>query len=357
MSSLRSVLLTPLLLLPISSAQTDPEDLVLNEYMYCIKYFGYLQADVELPDTIPDYNYNGTELCPASFTVYPGISGATLEICPPTSNYGEDQALALSASLTFHPSGGQLDGPIDYLELAPTLITNGSVPPSHFDVPNGVPATLAKDIHESEPAIPVWTINGTGASLTDYPNADDDSQGVYISCAYPGSNVYCGGYEDTHDEVTGGCFRDQQFAFNMRSNLSYTFRFDINEASVDIFTSAEYVTYLGNHTGGNTELNLRFYGTRQLPSVVDYDFWENSESDYEVESQYFEERQGMTLEEDERGLPVLVNRTESGEWYDSANGTYSVQSINGGGAAGLRSMGVLGILGLAGVVGILLIGL
>ena len=343
-------LFSQLLLLPFSNA-IDAEDLVMNSYQYCIKYYGSLQADVELPDSVPDYNYNGTELCPASFTVYPGISGATLEICPPYTSYEVD-GLALSASLSFHSTGGQLDGPIDVLSLEPTLITNGSVRPSHFEG-GGIPAVLAKDIHESEPLVPVWTINGTAAALTESPAADDHTQGVYISCDYPSSNVYCGGYEDTHDTVTGGCWRQQDINFNMQADLNYTFRFDRNEASAEIWVAAEYVTYLGNRTGAATQLYLRFGGTRHLPSVVDYDFWENSESDYEVESQYFEERKGMDLEEDERGLPVLVNRTETAEWYDCANGTYAVQKINGGSrsiavdlsaAAMLLALGILSML-------------
>ena len=321
----RSFVLTALLLLPPTTA-VDPDDIVLNEYQYCIKYFGYVQLDVELPDSVPDYNYNGTQLCPASFELYPGISGATLEICPP---YSSDQdGMALSASLIFQPMDGQLDGPLDYLELTPTLITNGSVPPAHFEG-NGIPATLAKDIHESDPLIPVWTINGTQAALTDYPDITDDNQGVYISCDYPGSNIYCGGYEDIHDAVTGGCWRSQSIPFNMQTAMNFTFRFDMNEATVEIWVESEYVTYLGNRTGANTQAYLKFSGGKQLPSVVDYDFWENSQSDYEVESGYMEERKDMKLEEDEAGMPILVNRTDSGEWYDSANGTFSTQKANG----------------------------
>ena len=318
-----------LFLLHTVLAVDDPNDLVMNEYQYCIKYFGYVQADIDLPkDSIPTYNYNGTSLCPTSFwTGY--VSGATLEICPPTLNYGEENALALTATLAFRTSGGELNGPIDNLSLSPS-VTNGSVPASFFNVPDANPGLLTKDLIKSEPYAPVWVINGTQASLTEYPDASDDSHGMYISCSYPGANIYCGGYEDTHDALTGGCWRAQSIAFNMHTPLNYTFRFARNEASVDIFTSSEYVTYLGNRTGGETHVYLQFSGTKQLPSVTAYDYWENSDVSYEVEAMYVAERKGMTIEDDGEGMPLLVNQTGGGEWYDSKNGTFSVQSINGG---------------------------
>jgi hypothetical protein len=337
-------------LLSLTTAQTqDPSDLVLNEYQYCIKYFGTVEAVIDLPSSLPDYNYNGTILCPGSFST-PYISGATLEICPPLSDYGDPVYLALRATLTFRPRNTYLTGPIDILSLAPA-ITNGSVPISVFNDPQFTPAVLAKDTQESTRFSPVWTVNGTGASFL---NSDPTSsnQGVYISCDYEDTGIYCGGYEDQH-AANGGCFRSQQIDFNSpaTTSLNYTYRFSAQEATVDLSILSEYITYLGRATGENTEINLKFSGTRGLPSVTDYDFWENSESDYEVEKTYYEERKGMQFDEDQEGLPLLVNRTESGEWYDSANGTYSVQSVNGVGRLGVGG-GVGGIvLGVVVVVG------
>jgi hypothetical protein len=340
---LRTTILLTVFHLLQSSLADSSVDIVLNQYEYCIKYYGTVQAEIELPsESIPTYNYNGTILCPLDIYT-PYIAGATLNICPPYSSYPSDN-LALQATLELRTAGYELSGAIDSLSLSPTLITNGSVPPSFFDVPNNIPAVLQKDIHESRQFLPVWTVNGTSAALTDYTDATDDTQGVYISCDYGSFNQYCGGYEDLHDAATGGCWRSQTIPFNMQSNLNYTFRFSASEASVDIWTEDEYVTYLGNRTGTNTKVYLRFGGTRQLPSVVDYDFWENSNSNYEVETAYIEKSTTLKFEEDEEGLPLFMNQTETGEWFDTANGTYSTQDINGRASAMRSNIGVVGVV-------------
>lgn len=346
-----AAILTPLLPVLLSSrANAQNQDLVLNEYFYCIKYYGSVVADIDLPsDGIPTYNYDGTELCALNIRT-PYVGGATLEICPPDSSFDVNN-LALTATLALHASGGELNGPIDNLELSPTLITNGSVPASVFEN-NGIPAVVTKDTEESTTYHPEWIINGTQASLSDYPDATDRTQSVYISCDYPSFNQYCGGYEDTHDTVTGGCWRDQSIWFNMQTPMNFTFRFDNVEATVDIWVESEYETAMGNRTGTNTQLHLEFSGNRRLPSVVDYDYWEESDSNYELEQEYLAVRQGLALREDEQGLPIIVNETETGEWYDSANGTFSTQSINGDGVrvAGLTSLWVVGwtmVLGFA----------
>jgi hypothetical protein len=334
--SLPSLLALAFLTSPTLALDTD--DLILNEYMYCIKYYGSLSADIQLPESaIPAYNYNGTIRCPTSFRT-PYVSGATVMICPPDSGL-EENNLALEVTLSYRSSGGQLDGPIDVVDFAPGFVTNGSVDPGLFeeDGVRGVPAVLARDMHRGSDTFPVWTINGTEKSLIEAPEEGDDDYRFYVSCAYEGSYVYCGGYEDNHVEGAGGCWRDQFIYLNMKTPLNYTFRFDNNEASVELWVESPYTTYMGNETGGYTSVYLRFEGDRHLPSIVDYDFWRGSESVYEVEEEFLAERSAMMVQGDEGGLVLLVNETGyggGGEWYDSANGTFSSQKINGAGGRG-----------------------
>ena len=304
-------------------------DEVYNRYNYCVKYYGSVSAELNLEGLVPQYNYNGTIRCPDIFdfpsaTSY--LAGATLEICPPLS-YTDDIPV-LDVQLSFSDSSGVLSGPIDNLDLHGILITNGSVTEPFEN--GGIPALLQFDPAQSEPFLPVWTVNGTEAALTEAPTESDNSMGVYFDCDYPGSRYYCGGYEDIHE---GGCWSRQSFYFNMRSRLNFTIRFSENEATFEIWAQQELLNYEGASTSNYTKAYLRFGGDRSLPSIVDYDFWEHSTSDYEVEQQFLSTRQDLEWTADENGMPLLSNDTDSGEWYDAGNGTFkaenSAQHANG----------------------------
>lgn len=302
----------------------DAIDYIPNAYSFCIKYYGTVSAEIELPDALPTYNYNGSDRCPTSMR-FPVISGATLEICPPMHSTQTDGPTALGVELRLSDVAGELTDPIDNLRLAPQLVTNGSVP-GPFDN-NGRPAILAHDTaREQSSFVPVWTINGTEASLIDSPKDTDHTQGVYFGCRYSKSPYYCGGYEDRQKPPPGGCWSSQMFNFNMRNALNYTFRFSNNEASVEIWATSPYVLYTGEETGSETTAYISFGGNRQVPSVVDYDFWTNAESNYEIETEYAQTHAGMKLEMGANDLPVLVNDTETGQYYAAGNGTYFSQA-------------------------------
>ncbi|ETN41230.1 uncharacterized protein HMPREF1541_03165 [Cyphellophora europaea CBS 101466] len=299
-------------------------DHVPNAYLFCIKYYGSVRAELELPDALPRYNYNDSEICPQEMNL-PVISGATLEICPPLNSLNTPDSTTLHAELRLSDTSGQLTDPIDNLRLSPAFITNGSV--SGPSEGGGRPAILARDTaREESSGLPTWIINGTQASLTDSPNEDDDTQSVYFGCRYEKSPYYCGGYEDLHKPPPGGCWASQTFNFNMRNVMNFTFRFADNEASVEIWAASPYVLYTGQETGSETRAHITFGGDRQVPSVVDYAFWTNAETDYETEKADAQARQGMRLEVGADGLPVLANHTESAEWYASGNGTFKAES-------------------------------
>jgi hypothetical protein len=316
------------------SQLTAASDIILNQYQYCIRFFGSVSAEIELPDAIPTRNYNDSITCPTQMRL-PAVSGATLDICPPTSSLSSpDNPSTLSAELRLQAIAGQLDPPLDHLRLQPQLITNGSISGPFQN--NGAPALIAFDEARTARDIsPTWTINGTQASLIELPDVDDRSQGVYVGCFYKGSNYYCGTSSDL-DAPDGGCWRDQQFLFNQRASaMNFTFRFSNNEASVEVWTSTEYFlprrdsgTVDGVGTGTNTSVYMIFGGNRNVPSVVDYDFWEMAEMDYEVEIANAEMRKGMVLVKGIDGLPVLMNDTGrggDGESYAAGNGSYSEQ--------------------------------
>lgn len=299
----------------------DAADYIPNVYSFCIKYYGSVSSEIELPDSIPQYNYNGSDSCPTPMR-FPVISGATLEICPPSGSTQTDDPTALSAELRLSHTSGELTDPVDNLRLAPFLIINGSVP-GPFDN-NGRPAILAHDAaREQSSFVPVWTINGTEASLIDSPGERDHTQGVYFGCRYNKSPYYCGSYEDLHEPPPGGCWSSQMFNFNMRNPLNFTIRFSDNEASAEIWATSPYVLYTGEETGSETTAYISFGGNREVPSVVDYDFWTNSESNYEIETDNAQRRAGMKLEMGADDLPVLVDDTETGESFAAGNGTFS----------------------------------
>jgi hypothetical protein len=318
-----AVILTALTWLPRGYG-VDPS---LNSYSFCIRYYGSVSAEVDLPDTIPTYNYNQTTICPRSFN-FPNLSGATLTICPPSSSLSDDDPVAISAELRFRDVSGELTGPIDNLRLSPRLITNGSTVGPFAS--NGKPAIIAHDPgHEISSLSPVWTINGTQAALTDSPDADDRTNSVYFGCRYEHSPYYCGGFEDRH-APDGGCWDSQWILFNMHDPLNFTYRFSNDEASVYLWArsplalSDDEAEQGRNIESNSSSVYIVFGGNREVPSVVDYDFWTNSESDYEIETTFAAERQGLNFELGDDGGPVFMNETKQGgdgEGYAVGNGT------------------------------------
>lgn len=291
-------------------------DIPPNAYPFCIRYYGSVSSEIELPDTLPKFNYNGSIPCPTSMRL-PTRSGATLTLCPPLDSYNDEDPIAMSAELRLSDSSGVLADPIDNLHLAPRLITNGSVTGPFEN--SGQPAIIAHNpARESSSFLPVWTINGTEAALTDSPDDDDRTNGVYFGCRYNDSPYYCGGFEDLH-ATSGGCWSSQWMLFNMRNALNFTIRFSDSEASVEIWAASP----VDEEQSGMTTTYVSFGGNRKVPSVVDYDFWTNTLSDYEIETAYASERQSLKLEMGQDELPVFVNRTDSEDAYAVGNGTFS----------------------------------
>ncbi|KPI40350.1 uncharacterized protein AB675_7620 [Cyphellophora attinorum] len=315
-------------------------DIILNQYQYCIRFFGSLSVDLEIADGVAERNYNDTIMCPRSMS-FPTVSGASLDICPPTDSLGSpDNPSTLSAELRFSHTSGELTDPVDDLRLQPQLVTNGSVRGPFQN--GGTPAIIAFDEARTAKDGPdTWTINGTQNALIEEPDIEDRTQNIYFGCRYPNSRYYCGTYEDLHSD-NGGCWNSQTFLFNMKNALNFTYRFSNNEASVEIWASSEYFlprreagTIDGAATGTNTTAYVVFGGTRRVPTVTDYDFWKNTELTYEQEVEDNVRRERMSFVRGVDGLPVLVNETDSGEEYASGNGSYSVQE---GGASGYEAL-------------------
>ncbi|KAK3315593.1 hypothetical protein B0H66DRAFT_565628 [Apodospora peruviana] len=314
---------------------TTALDFVPNAYSYCIKYYGSVSASISLGEGWLGKNYNNTITCPTSWD-FPTLKGATLTLCPPESNPGgkgpfyapDARGLAIDAKLEFRHVAGILEKPIDHLALTDFLITNGSV-----KVPDGKPAVLAPHDWSRSYIGPQWSINGTEESIVSEPKRSGGGVSLYLDCAnlsnkQRGSD-YCGTGED---EDVGGCWRSQTFVFNMQDRMNFSIGFHNFEAEATVFAGQDWV-YRNGTNMGTSEVVLTFAGRRELPSVVDYDFWINSEMNYESEKEDLNDQ--FRLEEDATGMPLFLNATQSGEWFDTANGTFSVLSgANRGGVAG-----------------------
>jgi hypothetical protein len=285
----------------------------IDQTRFCIRYFGSVDGTVSLPQgIIPPRNYNDTAACPVAWS-FPSIEGATLELCPPsTILYGQQSDhIAIDATLSFRGQISEvITRPIDTLLVRSLLITNGSVAgPFSAD---GQPAVLAKDTTQPTQSTPSWTITGNEAAEID---TQDHLAGVYLSCQNlrPEQQVqYCGVFEDSQ---YGGCWSEYHFRFNMSNPLNYTFTFSTNGATVDLTSLNDY-----NNTGQEIKATIHFEGTPTLPVASDLTFWNNSEQSYDS---YVEEKNAFTLVPDEKGLPLFLNKTKSGEWYDTSNQTYS----------------------------------
>ena len=297
-------------------------DEVYDRYSYCTRWYGSVRGSIDLEDVVQENNYNGTIFCPDSYdfpSATTALAGAIMDVCPPLSYI--DDTNAIEVRLSFSDASSVLSGPIDNLDLENILITNGSV--THAFENNALPALLQPDPQRSTRFIPSWVVNGTQYALSQAPDEDDDSMGVYLDCDYEGSYGYCGGYEDIHD---GGCWSRQSFVFNMRSHLNFTIRFSDSQASFEIWAAQELYN-AQQPTGKNAKAYISFEGTRQLPSIVDYQFWENSpQTDYEHEQAFLSTRQFLKWVADEKGMPLLLNNTKNGEWFDAGNGTFKAEN-------------------------------
>jgi hypothetical protein len=296
--------------------------IVLNQYQYCVVYFGSVTADLTLPEqAVPDLNYNGTIPCPRSWD-FAREAGATLRLCPPSSALWYDEhtdGMAVEATLSLRGQVAvQLDLPVDALRLRNILVTNGSTPGPFTK--GGVPAVLARDAGRSSAVATTWAIQGTERALID----TGDRPGVYFSCLHMSRDQrgakYCGVGQDASQ---GGCFTEQTFRWGLdRANsLNFTIRFSPVEAEVVIATSNQY-----NGSAFNSTANLMFSGKTDLPGVADDDFWGNSETSYEV---YADEANDILLVPDDKGMPVFQNMTRSAEWYAAGNQTYSTKNTAG----------------------------
>jgi hypothetical protein len=271
---------------------------VYNRYSYCTRYYGSVKADINLEGVVQEYNYNGTILCPDEFELpnYPNyLQGATLDICPPLDY--DNEVAALEVRLSYSDTSYVLSGPIDNLDIHDILITNGSVTQAFEN--NALPAILQWDEANGNLVRPTWTVNGTQSALSSAPDADDYTQGVYFDCDYNGFDYYCG---NGGDEDDGGCFLRQSFYFNMQSRMNFTIRFSDGEATFEIWAEQEYWNAKAP-TGKYTKAYVSFAGNRQLPSIVDYDFWENTMSNYETEQEFLSTRMNLRWEADEQNMP------------------------------------------------------
>jgi hypothetical protein len=166
---------------------------------------------------------------------------------------------------------------------------------------------------------PTWTINGTQKALTGDPKSYSTKQGAYFNCDdfhMQNEYSYCGYYQGTNQN---GCWTRQYFPFSMETPvMNYTIRFSNNEASIEIYAESEF-----NETDGNTQARIDFGAIRQMPSVVDNEFWNHYDrSSYEiVKAQYDLNR--VQFVPDQANMPVCMNQTESGEWYATVNATFS----------------------------------
>jgi len=317
-----SILASALLL---GVAEAAAPEIVLNQYQYCIRYFGGISADLDLPRGAVQKNYNGSVTCPLSWS-FPTERGATLTICPISSNIFSEPSdgITLDIELSFLPRNGELSRPIDGVQLRDLLVTNGTVKGPFTN--GGTPAILAEDPDRSTSLLPVWTINGTEQSMINNKNNRTRGEGFYLSCNnFDRSKLtkYCGFFQDSQED---GCWVSTSFVWSMEGpgRVNYTIRFSDSTASVEFWTRQEYFRRSdGAPTGFFEEAYFVFGGDRNLPSVVDYDYWTNAMSDYENEKADLND---FHFQADDQGFPVFVNRSTRAESYSARNGTYQNRS-------------------------------
>ncbi|GAB1315629.1 hypothetical protein MFIFM68171_05839 [Madurella fahalii] len=335
-------------LLPLATVVVGQEP-TIKTHEYCIKFFGGVSAEVLVGEGWQGRNYNGTIRCPDSWR-FPSMRGAIMTLCPvspdgPIYSPGTS-GLAIDAKLEFHHRSGLLSRPIDQLALQDFLVTNGSVPGPWEE--GGEPAVLAPHAWDPRQNGPHWTINGTERALISAPTNSSKRNSVYLDCAnLPAAQQtqYCGTGEDID---VGGCWSRQYFILSMQDAMNFTFRFSNYEASALIYTTMDWVYENGTNMGPSTAV-IRFGGERELPSVVDYDFWTNSEANYEFEQANLN---NMEFVPDHAGMPLFLNRTESGEWYDTMNGTFSVPSSSDASGLAEGRLMWISVISLVAVLGV-----
>lgn len=332
--------------IPALSTLVLAQDPDIDASKFCVKFFGDISAEVLVGEGWRGRNHDGTVQCPDRWA-FPSMRGAMMTLCPPSPDGSSDSSLsdspstpglAMVATLEFHAITGTFARPIDFFRLANFPITNGSVP-GPWDKEGGAPAVLAPQAQEPGQSGPEWTINGTEKALLPTTAGVPDLE-LYLNCtdlAPSQRDQYCGTREDTE---AGGCWQGQWFGrFSGSAPVNFTVRFSSGEGSALVYVDA--ASKLGNGTdmGASTAI-VRFEGGRELPSVVDYDFWRNSEADYEREAANINE---MGFAPDHVGMPLFINRTQSREWYDTANGTFFVHDSG----AGLRKGPDMGLLAIS----------
>jgi hypothetical protein len=334
-------LLTLSALLSTVSALTNPYPTMLADGNVAISYFGSITAEVFLASTVSETNYNGTITCPrewdlgtldgAHLRLYPGVIDSYNDAPYPGLEQGG--GLAMRAELMAGHFSSALSYNIDGVDMSNILITNGSTPGPFMN--GGTPAILAPDPEELANGpwslVPVWTINGTQSAFV--VSSQTSPEAIYLQCDNSRHRGYCGYFQDTHQN---GCWSRQPFLFGVDEQPSnFSIRFSNNEATFDIWVESEF-----NSTGVNSVAHIVFRGDRNLPSITDYDFWEQSPLDYELAREY---TNAMRLEADEENMPVFRNETSTRDWWATVNGTFYFES----GAARDRGSWVVWVFALA----------
>lgn len=301
----------------------------LNAADYCVTYFGGIAADLTIPDRSPNKNYNGTASCPPWWRFH--ADGAKLRICPPTTpeegNVGEAQMLDIElyyASNGNRVNGDDEYGPITAARLSGLFITNDSATGPFGE---GLqPAKIELQKSDAETINPAWSVNGTQESFL------DDYAQLWLSfdCQDVDQEQfgYCGNYYDRH---WGGCWSAQSFELGEGKPVNYSVRFEDEEAELEIWIARPWIDINGTDLG-EIAVKAHFAGDRELPSITEYDFWENSETSYEGAK---DDVNDIKLKQDATGMPMFFNETAGSEWYSAGNGTYfdSAGSINVPGVA------------------------
>lgn len=316
------------------AAQSSAAEWKDNEQQYCVSYFGNIGAELTVPrgDGAPLRNWNGTETCTDWWKFSPR-SGAVLQLCP--YSYGDPDAIqdatAMSVELRFGPEK-YYRNPLRVITFSRIFITNGSVsgPFAGYDIK---PAAI--QLQESEKTEDVivskWAVNGTQESLLSGGRDSSDSVSLDCSEAYgEDSGGYCGTYEDRHQ---GGCWSSQQFHLHNQTATNFSVQFDDSVGTVDIWTAQPWTAINGTDFG-DINVHVSFSGKRHLPSISEDEFWDNMDL-YSYEAAQILVN-NIKLKEDEAGMPLFYNNTDSEEWYAAANGTYS----NDSSITSLQGMGI-----------------
>lgn len=308
---------------PALADRPSPE----NYYDYCIKYYGTVSADIDVADVVPEKSWNGNRTCPRRWELASG-GGASLKLCPPVLEwYGNDgmDAAAINVELVYNPGRGENDLDITYFTFRNMLVTNGTASGPFLN--DGKPAILLKGEDQDESSWPIWRINGTEKSLVHCPKAEKcsvDGGIARLSCWTQRDNApwfqYCGFAEDS-DKLA--CWDQEEIGWNMHWPMNFSIGFDDYKAKIQLWARSKTPRYpeAGNRSFSTTY--LEFVGRREVPSVAEYKFWNNTDMGYESETAKYEKSRKMGVVPDGQGYPLFVNRSGNGEWYALVNQTFS----------------------------------